>query len=404
MPNQKAVSRFRLASGGTMYAIGIRGGLTGRPSEYMLIDDPVKDQKEADSILVSQQNWEWWMTTARPRRAPWAPVVLVYTPWHELDLGQRFQRQQAEDETAGRGNYDKWKVVRIPAKADHNPVKGETDILGRKPGEYMVSARGRSNEEWEATENITIPRFWQALYQGRPTAGDGDILLESWWRRYDTPLWVQRIDGSFDVPGYDLTQSWDFTFDDTKGSDFVVGQVWARKDADSFLIYQVRARLSFPETVDAVLRVTRLFPNSRRKIIEKKANGAAVISSLRKKVPGMIPVSPDQSKVARAEAVSVFVRSHNFWLPTIEVAYENPVLAFDVQAFITECTSFPRGTHDDQVDAWSQYAKMTYLEGGQGRLLSAAKRSPRSSIPNQGQATALTPMQRRLAASKGTDQ
>jgi predicted phage terminase large subunit-like protein len=400
--NQKAVSRFRFTSGGTMYAIGIRGGLTGRPSDYMNIDDPTKDQEDADSEINSSKNWEWWSTTARPRLAPWAPVSVTMTRWNEVDLGGRLQTKQVEDEALGRSNYDKWKVIVIPAQADHDPSRGERDILGREPGQWLVSARGRSDAEWEATRAATIDRHWSALYQGKPTPGIGDILHEDWWGRYDAIMWSRQKDGTYLVPGCELTQSWDFTFDSTKGSDFVVGQVWAKRGVESFLIYQIRDRLSFPETIDAVLRVTHLFPQARRKIVEKKANGAAVLSTLRKQVAGMVPVTPDQSKTARAEASSIFVRAGNFWLPTDDVAHVSQTLAFDVQGFIAETKAFPHGAHDDQVDAWSQYAKMLYVEGSQARLISPVGRLPRGSLPPKDTREQLSPMQvRLLAASEG---
>jgi len=40
----------------------------------------------------------------------------------------------------------------------------------------------------------TAPRFWTALYQGRPTPDVGDIWLRTGWRRYETPLWTQGDD------------------------------------------------------------------------------------------------------------------------------------------------------------------------------------------------------------------
>jgi hypothetical protein len=145
------------------------------------------------------------------------------TRWHEADLFGRMIAKQKEDESAGLAHYDKWTVVNIPAQADHDPGKGEVDILGREPGEFMVSARGQTTEQWEATKAATSPRFWSALYQGRPAPETGAVWLKEWWRRYDVPLWSQRPDGTFRLDGYDVTQSWDCAFRDTKSSDYVVG-------------------------------------------------------------------------------------------------------------------------------------------------------------------------------------
>jgi predicted phage terminase large subunit-like protein len=398
--DQKAMSRWMLRSGGSVYAIGIGGGLTGRPLDMLVIDDPVKDVRSADSLLMSSQAWEWWQTVARPRLAPWAPVIEVSTRWHEADLAGRMLAKQAEDETAGLEHFDRWRVVNIPAQADHDPAKGEVDILGREPGEFMVSARGRTLAQWLATKAATAPRFWTALFQGKPTPDVGDIWLREWWRRYDTVLWTQREDGTYRLDGYDVTQSWDCAFRDTKSSDFVVGQVWAKKGADSFLIYQVWARLSFTNTIEAIRRVTRLFPQGRRKIIEAKANGDAVIDSLKHEIPGIIAAEPYQSKEARATAGSPFIRAGNLHLPTSRVATTSREIAWDVEAFIQEATSFPNGSHDDQVDATSQYILETYIIGGE-----ATFSVPEGLIPrNRGRsdkmprvnAPAMSPIMKRL--------
>jgi len=366
--NQKAVGRWTLAAphSGDVYAIGIGGGITGRPVDLLIIDDPVKDIRAADSLLLSAQAWDWWQTAARPRLAPWAPVIVVATRWHEVDLIGRLLTKHAEDETAGIEHFDRWRVVNIPAQAEAEP-----DVLGRSPGEFMTSARGRTREQWEATKAATAPRFWTALYQGRPAAEIGEVWLKGWWRRYGEPLWSQRTDGSFHVAEMDsVLQSWDMAFKNKQQSDYVVGQVWAKRRADSFLIYQVWARLSFTDTLDALRRVTRLFPQARRKLVEDKANGTAVIDSLKHEISGIIAVEPRGGKQVRAEAVSPFIRAGNVHLPTPAVASTAAEISWDPESLIVEATAFPNGSHDDQVDATSQALAELYLgAGGQAQLL-----------------------------------
>ena len=123
----------------------------------------------------------------------------------------------------------------------------------------------------------------------------------------------------------------------------------------------MRARLSFTDTVAAVERLVKLWPQATTKLIEDKANGTAVLDSLRKKVAGLLPVNPTESKYARASAIGPFVAAGNVWLP------ERDVALFDVDAFIEECAAFPNGAaHDDQVDATSQALSHVYLRMGQG--------------------------------------
>jgi predicted phage terminase large subunit-like protein len=332
---------------GGVYAVGIGGGLTSRPADVMIIDDPLKDRSEADSEVYRDRAWDWWTDVASTRLAPGAPVILILTRWHHDDLAGRLLA--AED-----GHL--WSVVNIPAQADHRPEQGETDILGRDPGEYMISARGRTPEQWERRKVQSGPRTWAALFQGHPSPTAGDLFPET-WARYDTPLWVERADGSRWIPGHDfeLVQSWDLTFKDTKSSDYVVGQVWLRIGADAYLVDQVRARLSFTATIKAMLAMSARWPQAVAKFVEDKANGPAVINALSKRLIGLIPVEPEGSKYARAAAVSPLVHARNVHLPTAE-------LLPNVEDLLEEVRAFPNGQHDDTVDALSQALNRILLQ------------------------------------------
>lgn len=324
---------------GGMYCVGVQGALTGRPVDILIIDDPHKDSKEANSEVERQNVWDWWTSVAIPRLAPHAPVILIMTRWHEDDLAGRLLA--ADD-------GQRWEVLTIPALADHDPAKGQTDPLGRQPGEWLISARkGRTPAEWEKTRIGAGSRVFNALYQGRPSPESGDVLKREWWRRYDKALWWQEPDGSYHSDG-NLLMSWDMAFKDTKSSDFVVGQVWAQRGARVFLLDQVRARLSFTDTLAAFVRMAAKWPQAHAKLVEDKANGTAVIDSLTTTLPGIVAVTPHESKYARASAISPFVEAGNVWLP------EQSVALFDVEGFIDECAAFPNAAHDDQVDALSQ--------------------------------------------------
>lgn len=334
---------------GSVYAIGIGGALTGRPLDLLIVDDPVKDYRAADSILQSELAWQWWQSVARSRLAPGAPAIVVLTRWHENDIAGRFIQKQKEDEQAERSHYDKWHVINISAQADYDPAKGETDVLGRQPGEFMISARGRTEAQWEATKTATSSRIWSALYQGKPSPDSGDIFQRSWWKRFDSPIWHQEPDGSYVVSdAMELIQSWDMTFKDSSSSDFVVGQVWARKGNNAYLVDQVRARLSFTDSLAAVRRLTTKWPQATTKLIEDTANGPAIINSLRNEINGIIPIQVKGSKLARANAISPIVEAGNVYLPDTSISL------YDVEAFIEECTQFPNSAHDDQIDATSQ--------------------------------------------------
>ena len=336
---------------GGVYCVGIDGALTGRPVDLLIIDDPVKNRREADSAALREVAWSFWTSSARTRLAPNAPVVVIQTRWHEDDLSGRLLAQAAEDP-----EISQWRVINIPAQAEEN------DYLGRKAGEWLTSARkGRNahdNAVWKETKRSVGSRDWVALYQQRPAPAEGNIFKREWWRTYDIPRAVRQGDGSMRVLTQgQVIQSWDMTYKDSDGSDFVVGQVWLKNGLDVTLLDQVRDRMSFSETVAAVRRLSAKWPQARLKLIEDKANGPAVISELKKEIGGIVPYTPQGSKLARAQAVAPFAEAGQVWLPS-------PRIAPWVGEFIDELAGFPNSSHDDQVDAFSQALTRLLLEAG----------------------------------------
>ncbi len=326
---------------GGVYAAGVGTALTGRACDFMIIDDPHANMRDAESPTMQENAWSWWLSTAATRLAPGAQVLLIATRWAEGDLPGRMQA--AED-----GHL--WRVVNIPAQADHRPEKGEVDVLGREPGEYMISARGRTPAEWEAIKIRSGSRVWAAMYMGRPAPQEGGLLKRHWWRRYGWPMWLEYDNGTRWIPGNDaeVVMSVDCAFKDLDTSDYFVAQVWMRRGAEVFLLDQVRGRFSFPETLQAIRGLSAKWPQATSKFVEDRANGPAVIQALARTVPGLIPVQPEGSKAARAAAVSPYVEAGNVWIP-------EPEIAPWVDDFVEECAAFGGGSkNDDQVDAFSQ--------------------------------------------------
>lgn len=321
---------------GSAYCVGITGSLTSRAVDLMIIDDPYKDGKQADSDAWRETVENFWTEVAVPRLGNNVAVVIIQTRWRHDDLSGWLQKR--DDGIA-------WRVLNIPAQADHDPNKGETDPLGRQPGEYMESARGRTEADWDERKREMGSRAWNALCQGRPTPGKGNIFHRDWWVFYEQPQWVERDNGSRWAIGFDeIICSWDMAFKDTDGADYVCGQVWARRGVDAYLLDQVHDRLSFVETCTKVRTLAARWPQAVLKLVEDKANGPAVVNALSRQVGGLVPVNPDGSKVERAAAVSPFVEAGNVFLPAPEIAPW-------VDDLIEETQGFPRAAHDDRVDS-----------------------------------------------------
>lgn len=178
--------RKNMRPGGVL-SVGIGSAFTGRPVDVLIVDDPLKDAKAADSPVIRKAVTDWFQSVATTRLAPGAVVIIVQTRWHEGDLTGWVL---AEDSTRSNPRY---RHLNIPAQAesptesggcDCRDCLGQPDILGREPGQYLLSARGRTIAEWEQTKQDVGARWWFALYQGRPSPPEGGIFQRDWFDRH----------------------------------------------------------------------------------------------------------------------------------------------------------------------------------------------------------------------------
>lgn len=361
---------------GGIVTAGIGSGLTGRPVDVLIIDDPLKDRKEAESPTTRQTCIDFWRSVASTRLPERSIVILVMTRWHQDDLAGFLLANHPDD----------FRLINIPAQADHDPEKGEVDVLGRAPGEYMVSARKRTIGGWQLKQRAAGSYDWQALYQGHPSPPEGGIFKRHWWRIRTRPLAYERGDGSWFIPGAEeVIISLDATFKDSDGSDFVCFQVWSRRGPKLDLIDQVCERMEFTETCSTFINLIAKWPQARLRLIEAKANGPAIVSALRNRVGGLVEYEPKDSKEGRARAVSPFAEAGDIGVP-------DPLTTPWAAAFIEQAAAFPNGAHDDMVDAFTQ-AAIRLLHIGEGDLMEELLREQGVTPAEVPPATSWTPQQ-----------
>jgi hypothetical protein len=168
---------------GGLKAVGIGSAITGRAADLFIIDDPFKNMMEADSPAHRKKINEWMNTVAKTRLSPQASMILIQTRWHPEDLAGKI----IEGERALPAHFRTWKLINIPAIAEDNTEATKQgrpiiiDALNRPPGEAMVSSRGRTKEEFEATRRSVGDRHFYAMYQGSPTNPAGGLFARAWF-------------------------------------------------------------------------------------------------------------------------------------------------------------------------------------------------------------------------------
>lgn len=173
--NAASVDRLEIEGGGVLFFTGRGSAITGRGGHVLLVDDPLKDRKEADSATIRETLWTWYTQVLGTRLMHKdGAIVVIMTRWHEDDIVGRLTDPHnpcySEDEAK------RWRIIDLPA------IAGDKDVLGRKFGEALWPER----YDLEYLENArrTDSRGFQALFQGRPSPEDGSFFRAEHLRTY----------------------------------------------------------------------------------------------------------------------------------------------------------------------------------------------------------------------------
>jgi predicted phage terminase large subunit-like protein len=324
--NQK--TEFLNSKRGHMVSTSVGGTVTGKGADIIIVDDP-HNPLEASSDTLRLKAIEFFdqtLTTRLDNKKDGA-IVVVMQRLHEEDLTGHLLEQKD------------WTHLCLPALVEAKtiysfPISNKTKQLAQNEPLFIE----RENyDELQKQKRALGSIAFAAQYQQQPSPADGAIVKKEWFKFYS------ELPVKFD----EIIQSWDCSFKDSENSDYVVGQVWGRIGANKYLLDQVRKRMSFTDTLKAVVELTIKWPNARRKIIEDKANGSAIISTLKDKVSGIVAINPTESKLARLSAICPQIEAGNVFLPDLKLKHW-------VNDFLDEVLRFPKGKNDDQVDCLSQ--------------------------------------------------
>ena len=262
--DQNTKTRFDNDRSGYRIATSVGGPATGEGGDRIVGDDPHNVQ-EAESDAVRKATIDWWdmVMSTRVNDPKTTAKVIVMQRCHEQDLsGHLLQRGG-------------WEHLCLPAEyegASRSTSIGWSDPR-TEPGELLWPRRFGSKEMEDLKRSLGSYAGAGQLQQ-RPSPAEGGMLKRHWWRYWQPPganlppVVVRFPDGSLgsleaaELPPAveEQIQSWDCAFKDLETSDFVVGQVWGRCDADRFLLDQVRARMDCPATVKAVRELSAKWP------------------------------------------------------------------------------------------------------------------------------------------------
>lgn len=365
-PDSQSVEAWNTTKGGGFTAAGVGGGITGKGAHILIIDDPIKNQEEADSILVRDKLWDWYQSTAYTRLAPGGGVLVIETWWNDDDLAGRLQQaMSAEDEA------DQFEIIRYPALSEAWEYRDEStgDII-RLDGEYVAPEGDTGpaptllrpkdfclHEERYPTEALKRiranlqPRIWSALYQQNPVPDEGMYFKKEYFRYQKTLPSPNNLR---------IYTAWDFAIGEKQQNDWTVGATVLQDETDTIYVLEIfRMKGDSFQIVEAMLDTALRWgsiPTTGYLVGAEDGQIWRAIEPLLKKrmgerrqYPPYEVMRPMTDKLARARPLQgrmqqgrvVFPEGAG-WLSQAE----------------QELLRFPAGAHDDVVDALAWAAQL----------------------------------------------
>jgi predicted phage terminase large subunit-like protein len=335
--DSKAAGRWNTSHGGTYFAIGVGGAVTGKGADLLIIDDPHSEQ-EAILAEVNPEIYdkvhEWYSSGPRQRLQPGGNIVIVMTRWSKRDLTAQVVKSSVQ-----RGG-EEWEVIELPAiLPSGNPLWPEFWSLA---------------ELTALKEELPVHK-WMAQYMQAPTGAEGALIKREWWREWehDKPPKCDYI-----------IQSWDTAFNKGTRNDYsacITLGIFHPEDEPHpqiILLDAFKERMEFPELKAKALELYKEYEPDCC-IIEAKAAGTPLLQELRSIGIPLQDYTPvrGNDKITRVNAVADLFASGMVWAPQTRWAEE----------VIEEFASFPQGEHDDLVDSMTQ-ALLRFRQGGLIRL------------------------------------
>ncbi|MBU2685831.1 MAG: phage terminase large subunit, partial [Gammaproteobacteria bacterium] len=342
---------------GLRRSISTTSGFYGSGADVILNDDP-QDPKMAGSELEKEDTREHYRNLS--------------TRLNNRRTGLRVNIQQrlAEDDLTGyllENNPKEYYHICLPVELTDNvrPVEWRKYY---KDGLFFPSHPSFTRialDNAKLTTNLGAYGYASQMLQ-EPSPEGGSIFKKHWWRYYkpsnieiNAPV-VKRdkelinaiqvnIPEKYDI----IIDSWDTAFDGTDKSDDVVGVKIGKVGANKYILHVIKGKYNFKETKEKIKYLHSLNHATSAILVEKSANGYAIVNDLESSIAGIIPIKTGRlSKEQRVRIndnipYAAQVEAGNIYLP-------HPSTADWVNDFVEEHAKFPTGKQDGQVDACGQ--------------------------------------------------
>lgn len=194
----KAKDLLITMSGGRAAFVGRGGSGTGKPADIFIVDDPLKDDIEAQSDSTREEVWNWFNKVALTRCHDKSSILVVHTRWHQDDLiGRLCDPNHPERNGKYKGIADRWTHINLPAVIDDPKLAQALGLTLEPPTDpFVISMFGNKpmSSLWPKRKGLPFlaeakqqdRAGFGALYMGQPTPEDGDYFKAADLVEYNT--------------------------------------------------------------------------------------------------------------------------------------------------------------------------------------------------------------------------
>jgi predicted phage terminase large subunit-like protein len=191
--------------GGKLAFVGVGGSGTGKPADLCVVDDPFRNDEDANSATYREKVWKWFNSTIVSRATDATAIVVVHTRWHQDDLiGRLCDPSHPERDGIYKGIAKRWEYINIPAVVEDealakalglNLQKATDPNILEQFGHAPISALwpGRKSLPLLAEAKQSDPRTFNALYMGRPAPEQGEYFKNDYILEYDRKDLPKRL-------------------------------------------------------------------------------------------------------------------------------------------------------------------------------------------------------------------
>lgn len=343
--DQNAKMRFDNTKNGYRLATSVGGVLTGEGGDIIVIDDP-NNVREAESEAVREETNLWWDEAMSTRlNSADGRFIVVQQRVHERDMtGHIMAKERSE-----------WTYLCLPARYEKDHPFVWVGDPRTQDGEPLWPNRFSAAHLDKLAKSMGAYAAAGQLQQ-RPAPREGGMFKRSWFKVIDAiPVGARTIVRRWDLAGTEESAT-------SSDPDWTAGVKMSRLEDGRFLIEHVIRFRESPAQVEATMKQLATMDGLEVTVGIPQDPGQAGVSQvlhLTKVLAGFAVKAYRETgdKVTRSNPLSSQLEVGNVLL-----------LRGDWnEDFISEFTTFPTGSHDDQVDAASGALAML-TEGNTGML------------------------------------